>query len=390
MFRTPNRLRRVKQVSLFLPVAMIGLMLASFTVTAPAQTIHQFSYNNSTWIDQNLFSAATDLHTGIASFVTTPNNLTHTFYLDSADNVHQLFFNGSSWSEENLTAEGFGPAAMHKSAVTGFSIQNFQYVYYVAQNQHVHQLLYDNVEWADSDLTALGGGLLSSKTPRLAALTTGGNALHVYYLASNNHIIQLYNVSGTWTNQDLTKTAKAPSSRAVWISAVNIGNFQYVYYVAPTGDVHELYYNNSTWADKDLTIASGAMLSSGTSGVTATVISGSPNIIEVFMIAKNNHVQDFFSADNIVWGSQDLTADSGGPAANPANGMVAFATTPNNEMHVFYLSKKHVNQLFLPTGTGTWNNTDLTAVYHGPSASGTSAMAGFSLQNFQYVYYVAQ
>jgi hypothetical protein len=202
---------------------------------AEAQTIHQLAYNNSTWIDQDLSSQTTDPHTGVAAFVTTPNDQIHTFYLDSAEDVHQLFFNGTSWSDEDLTAEGFGVRAMAKSAVAGFSESNLQYVYYVSQNQHVHQLFYNNADWADADITSLSGGPLTTKTPRLTALATGSSGFHVYYLASNGHVNQLYNVSGSWVNQDITKVAKGPSGRAVWIASINVGNLQYVYYLATTG-----------------------------------------------------------------------------------------------------------------------------------------------------------
>ena len=241
---------------------------------ARAQTIHQLAYNNSTWIDQSLSDQTTDAHTGVAAFVTTPNGQIHTFYLDNAEDVHQLFFNGTSWSDEDLTAEGFGVRAMAKSAVSGFSESNLQYVYYVSQNQHVHQLFYNNVEWGDSDITTLSKGPLTGKTPRLTALATGSSGFHVYYLASNSHVNQLYNVSGTWVNQDITKIAKGPSGRAVWIASINVGNLQYVYYLATTGHVHELYYNDSTWLDEDLTVKAGVPVAAASSPITALVFPG--------------------------------------------------------------------------------------------------------------------
>ncbi len=355
---------------------------------AHAQTIHQLAYNNSTWIDQSLSDQATDPHTGVAAFVTTPNDQIHTFYLDSAEDVHQLFFNGTSCSDEDLTAEGFGVRAMAKSAVAGFSESNLQYVYYVSQNQHVHQLFYNNADWADADITSLSGGPLTTKTPRLTALATGSSAFHVYYLASNGHVNQLYNVSGSWVNQDITKIAKGPSGRAVWIASINVGNLQYVYYLATTGHVHELYYNDSTWLDEDLTVKAGVPVAAAASPITALVFPGG-NVNEVFFIDNNKHLWQMLSADNNVWASDDVTSQGGGPAANPANGIVAFTTTPNDDLHLFYLSKKHINQLFLPAGTDDWQNSDLTAKFGG-KPNGTSAMSGFSLANLQYLYYVSK
>jgi len=68
---------------------------------------------------------------------------------------------------------------------------------------------------------------------------------------------------------------------------------------------------------------------------------------------------------------------------------VAFATTPNNEVHVFYTSGSHINQLFQPTPT-TWSNSDLTLTGNGPAVESFTPLAGFSVQNLQYVFYVAQ
>jgi hypothetical protein len=277
---------------------------------------------------------------------------------------------------------------MAKSAVAGFSESNLQYVYYVSQNQHVHQLFYNNADWSDADITSLSGGPLTTKTPRLTALATGSSGFHVYYLASNGHVNQLYNVSGSWVNQDITKVAKGPSGRAVWIASINVGNLQYVYYLATTGHVHELYYNDSTWLDEDLTVKAGVPVAAAASPITALVFPGG-NVNEVFFIANNNHLWQMLSADNNVWASDDVTSQGGGPAANPANGIVAFTTTPNDELHLFYLSKKHINQLSLPAGTDDWQNQDLTAEYGG-KPNGTSAMSGFSLANLQYLYYVSK
>ncbi len=143
---TPCRSRQANRLYSFL-AGVFAMCLGVIAMPhAKAQTIHQLAYNNSTWIDQDLSSQTTDPHTGVAAFVTTPNDQIHTFYLDSAEDVHQLFFNGTSWSDEDLTAEGYGVRAMAKSAVSGFSESNLQYVYYVSQDRHVHQLFYNNVE----------------------------------------------------------------------------------------------------------------------------------------------------------------------------------------------------------------------------------------------------
>jgi hypothetical protein len=58
---------------------------------------------------------------------------------------------------------------------------------------------------------------------------------------------------------------------------------------------------------------------------------------------------------------------------------------------VYYISsapqsQDHVNQLFF--NGSTWSNEDLTAATRAKNAVDYNGMAGFSLGNYQYVYYV--
>src|ERR1700727_1164162 len=84
-------------------VFVLPLLLAA--LPAYGQYIHQLSYNGSNWMDQNLNGALAGPYTGIASFLTTPNDQTHVYYIDNNGyyHVHQLFFNGTSWSDQDLT-----------------------------------------------------------------------------------------------------------------------------------------------------------------------------------------------------------------------------------------------------------------------------------------------
>jgi len=377
---TLNRLRHA--------VCAFGLLISLAALPAFGQQVHQLSYNNSNWADQNLFGAQTDPNTGIAAFVTTPNDTPHTYYLASNDDVHQLFYNGVSWSDEDLTGETGAPSAIAKSAVTGFSVQNFQYVFYIGSDQHVHQLLYNNSNWADSDLTAITGGPLSSTATQLVAFTTAP-AVHVFYMASDGHIHQTFNTTGSnWQDQDLTALTGGAPGNGVWMAGFNIANFQYVYYVANTGHVHQLLYNNASWADEDLTALTATPSVAPGSGVAALVVPGTKKL-RVYLIVSNDHILQLASTNSKKWTSSDLTKKSKGLLADPGNGIVGFATTPNNQLHIFYASGSSVCQFFLPTPATAWQFENLTALTNGGVANGISGIAGFSLQNLQYVFYAA-
>ena len=369
-------------------VLAFGLLLSLATLPAIAQQVHQLSYTG-TWADINPFGAATDSKTGVAAFLTTPNDQVHTFYLASDNSVHQLFYNGVSWSDENLTQSSGGPLAVAKSPVSGFAIDNFQYVYYIGSDHHLHQLFYNNSTFSDSDLTKISGGPSVRPTSKLVAFTTGSPAVHVYYQAKNGHIHQAFTPDGsTWQDQDLTSIAGGTPALGVWMAGFNVANFQYVYFVATTGHVHQLFYNNSSWTEKDLTALSGSEAVASGSGVSAFVIAGGTDQFEVYFAGTDKHIVQLSSTNNGTWTSADLTDLTGAPLATTANQIAAF-NTPNDDYHVYYVAKGHIHQLYLPFNS-TWRVEDLTVESNGPKANGISGMAGYALNNNQYVYYIAK
>jgi hypothetical protein len=376
----PNRLLHA--------VCAFGLLISLAALPASAQHVHQLSYTGA-WADTNPVGATTDSKTGVAAFLTTPNDQVHTFYLASDDSVHQLFYNGVSWSDENLTSATGAPLALAKSAVSGFSVNNLQYVYYIGSDHHLHQLYYNNSAFADSDLTKISGGPLARSTTKLVAFTTGSPAIHVYYQSSNGHIHQTYTTTGSnWQDQDLTKIAGGTAARAVWMAGFNIANLQYVYFVATTGHVHQLFYNNSTWTETDLTALSGSELVATGSGVAAFGIAGGAAYFEVFFVGTDKHIVALSSTNDQTWTFDDLTSLTGAPLATTANQILAFPT-PNDDFHLYFVAKSHIHQLYLPIDS-MWQTEDLTVESKGPNANGISGMAGYASQNNQYVYYVAK
>jgi hypothetical protein len=83
------------------------------------------------------------------------------------------------------------------------------------------------------------------------------------------------------------------------------------------------------------------------------------------------------------WGNKSLSGTQGGSFG----GIVAFITTPNNQMHVYYRGvDQHIHQRY-PNGTGVWIDEDLTSETRAPLTDPYSYVTGFSVQNFQYVFY---
>ena len=98
-----NHSAKTPSTACVMPSVHSGFLISLAALPAFGQQIHQLSYTGA-WTDTNPAGATTDTKTGVAAFLTTPNDAVHTFYLASDDSVHQLFYNGVNWSDENLTS----------------------------------------------------------------------------------------------------------------------------------------------------------------------------------------------------------------------------------------------------------------------------------------------
>ncbi len=359
-------------------------LLISF-VAAPAfgQQIHQLSYNGSTWADQDLNGAPAE-QWAITAFFTTPNDQFHVFYgaLESND-LHQLFYNGSNWADLDLN-QAVGLCTY--CGMAGFSENNFQYVFYVGSDATVHQMLYNNAGWVDTDLT-IAAGTTNLPESNLVAFTTSP-ALHVYYVSQDSHVHQLFATNGTnWQDQDLSAAAGGPfACQCLNITGFNVGNFQYVYYTdADTNHVHQLSYNNVSWSDEDLTALTKSAPADPLPAISAFLIPGTKKTRVYYVSGKNGHIIQLASTNNGKWSGADLTKKAN--ASVPHRQVLAFPDATGGKVNVYYVVDHHVNRIYQPTAT-TWANEDLTALTNGGSADTFDELAGFSLNNNLYLYYV--
>jgi len=389
-----------------LAACVMGIVLALCAAPVFGQNghLHQINYNDSSWVDSDLtVLAGGDLPQpqGVAAFTTTPNNQLHIYYVGQKGGLHQAYFNGTSWSDENLSVVTGGGDPTPQSALAGFSIGNAQYVYF-CDGRHIHEFSYGNNGnwnwvnttlpgsssseycWAGSDGVYPGG--------LVAFATTPNNQRHVYYQATtleNSNpmaIRQLYFNGTSWSNQNLTAATKGAKAMAgTWMTGFSIGNFQYVFFAAPNGHIHQYSYVDN-WADLDVTkAAGGAPIFGGEDGITAFVVPGTTQV-ELYYTAASNYDMHQITFDGS-WSDTDLTAMTGGQPPITGSQLVAFATTPNNQFHLYYggaNSDTWINQYYF--NGSYWQEQTL------PSASINglfSGIAGFSIGNLQYVYYVS-
>ena len=378
--------------SLVLLSCAAGLFLGA--CTANAQTIHELSYNGSSWTDANLNGATSEPYTGIGAFVTTPNDQRHVYYIDyNSYDVRQLFFNGTSWADDDLTVlSGASVGADGSVAVSGFSVGNYQYVYYIGAEEDVHQLLYNNSRWTDTNLSAAAGGPIAGSSALIVLNTSP--ALHVFYTdAYTGHVHQLFATNGTnWQDQDLTNVTGGTVASGSPMAGFNIGNEQYLYFIDTHNHLHQFLYNNVQWSDEDLSALTKTSAFSR-SGVTALVLPGTKQL-RAYVLSAKGHILQLASTNNMTWTSSDLTARAKAPL--PADYyFAAYTSAPKNALHLNYIGYANPNylsviQLSQPTAA-TWGYEDLTALTNGAIPENDYAnMAGFSLQSHQYLYYVGQ
>jgi hypothetical protein len=95
------------------------------------------------------------------------------------------------------------------------------------------------------------------------------------------------------------------------------------------------------------------------------------------------------SLDGSNWTDQNI----GGDVDGAYSGMGAFITTPNDQQHIYYqesvsADSDDIHQLFF-NGV-SWSDQDLTVLSNGMRAIESSEVTGFSVGNYQYVYFVGR
>ena len=400
-----NNSRTTMGASLHVSICLLGF-LSLFAIPANAQHVHQLLYNNYNWTDQNLAGQFVGTETGVAAFTTTPNDQLHVFSLGQDNHIHQRtqsqrlrgIFALPMWADEDLTQETGADPATEVTQLSGFSEQNLQYVFYGNTDGDIHMLFYDNSNWTQQDISAAAGA--TGEWLDLAVLafaTTPNNQIHVYYIAYNyqvqaSSVHQLFFNGTSWSDENLTAETGAFYPQVGWWAGFSIDNYQYLFYPDIYGYLHELYYNNSNWTDVDLTVQIGAPPVGGLAPMAAFVVPGTQTM-ELFYTTGGGDIYQLSSSDNVSWSQQDLTTLTHSPSAVTEDGITAFATTPNNQLHVYYISaapqsSDHVNQLFF--NGSSWSNEDLTSITHAGIAFDGLGMSGFSVGNYQYVYYVGK
>jgi hypothetical protein len=265
-------------------------------------------------------------------------------------------------------------------------------VYYIASNNHVQQLFYSVSlnRWFNQDLTAFTGGPSAASNAALSSFAIS-DGQHVFYLASDQHVHQLYYspTTNAWIDQDLTAfTGGSSVAQGTGISSFDITDGQHIYYIASNLHVKQLYYSPTLnrWFDQDLTAFSNGPLASSSTALSSFATADGQH---VFFIGNNQHVEQlYYSPSSNAWSAQDLTAFTGGTVAAWGTGISGFAIADGQ--HVYYVdANRHFAQLFYSPSLNRWLNQDLTGLANGPLAWSGTGVSSFAISDGQHVYYIA-
>src|SRR5208337_2818531 len=180
--------------------------------------------------------------------------------------------------------------------------------------------------------------------------------------------------------------ARPASTAALRVLAACLMFLVFSHLPAYADHIHHLWYNNSTWQDQDLTALTGGGIATSFGGIAA--FDTTPNHqLHVYYVDNNaQHLHQLYY-NGKSWSDADLTSYTGGPTASPY-GISAFAV--DNPQYIFYIgTDSHVHETYY--NNYDWTDQDLTSITGGPSAGFGPVLAFDTKPNLDaHVYYQDQ
>jgi hypothetical protein len=256
---------------------------------------------------------------GLSSQVNTIANTDEVFYVGANQHIYELFWSSTAgWNFGDLTGTTGSGLAANGSQVVGHTdnIAGTDEVFYVGSNQHIYELFWTSATgWNFGDLTFTTGAPAAGTGSGLSShVDTVANTDEVFYVGANQHVYQLFwSSSAGWNFGDLTMTtgAAVAASGSPIISHVNgIVSTDEVFYLASNQHVYELFWSSSAgWNFSDLTLTTGTSAARSGSGLSS-YIDTITNTDEAFYVGPDQHIDELWWDKTTGWHSADVTAAS--------------------------------------------------------------------------------
>jgi hypothetical protein len=321
----------------------------------------------------------------------------HVFFIGTDKYVHELdIAAGGIWHDNDLTTLAGAVPPIPTSALAGFLLgpllgPNSKHLYFIGTDNHVYELYFTaGTDWVFNDLTSLARAKQPTPTSALAGHGFGDDSKHVFFIAIDNHVHELFiDGGGRWADNDLTTLAgvgaKPPTLTSALASHLLGDNSQHVFFIGTDNHVHELFIDGGTWADNDLTALAGAVSPTPTSALTSYRLLGDDSQ-HVFFIGTDNHVHELFIA-GAGWHDNNLTTLAGAVPPTPTTHLTGYPLG-NNSQHVFFIgTDNHVHELDI-AGAG-WHDHDLTTLAGAVPPKPATALTGYALSdNSKHVFFI--
>lgn len=237
----------------------------------------------------------------------------HVIYVDSQGHVRELYRVGSgAWSTNDLSAHtgytGFN-APKDGSPLAGYvwEKQGTEHVFYIAQDNSIRELYYDG-RWHANNLSTgtVGAPPVARNSPLAAYAAEFENTQHVIYVNYNGDVQELYYSNGWKTGNPLNLTAgasKPAANSALAGYSAEYERTQHVVYVDDNGVMHELYHSGNQWSET-LLLASAQNAPpprGGTPLAGYAYLYANVGTQHVFYVDINDNVHELYRQGN-AWG----------------------------------------------------------------------------------------
>ena len=230
----------------------------------------------------------------------------------------------------------------------------------------------NEVRWDGTGLHYTNLNLAAGGTPAGVATGSGDPAAyvfraqgteHVVYRGFDNHVHELRKDASGWHHGDLTAMTGAPVAAGDPAGYVfDAQGTQHVMYRSGDGHVHELWWDATNgWGSGDLTAVTGAPAAAGDPAAYVFDAEGSQHVI---YRAGNGHLYELWWTATQGWNQGDLTAAAGSPPAAGDPGAYAFRA--EGTQHVVYRTADgHLHEMWWRPGPGN-HDGDLTIAARPP------------------------
>jgi hypothetical protein len=293
-------------------------------------------------------------------------------YIDENGDIEVLVLSTAVWNYANLTTATKAPQPDPNTGLAGYAWQGnpSQHVIYVSNAKSGDDVieLYASLKsggWEMNNLTQRTGAPKPRQGSPLAgyAFESQGTE-HVIYIDSNNDIRELY-YNGAWRTNNLSRATNAPKPAATSPLAAYVTPYdsnQHVFYIAENGDVQELYWAGGSWTAGQPDLTQSTSAPQAASGGSFSGWSCQYEQTEhVAYQGLDGYLYELYHADGQGWGVTYLieSAGSGATQPKPQSPLIGYAVNAEQTDHVIYVDNNaKVHELY--RSGQSWNSGEVS------------------------------